>query len=67
MRELFGGDFWPYGIEPNRPTLEAFMTYLHEQGMIAKPFPIEDIFVPVSGPSPAIAGEGGAQRVALGG
>ena len=21
--EVFGGDAWPYGIEPNRPTLEA--------------------------------------------
>ena len=24
--ELFGGDCWPYGIEPNRPTLEALVT-----------------------------------------
>jgi 4,5-dihydroxyphthalate decarboxylase len=31
-RELAGEDFWPYGIEPNRPTLEAFVQYAHEQG-----------------------------------
>jgi 4,5-dihydroxyphthalate decarboxylase len=55
MQALFGGDFWPYGVEANRPTLEAFMTYLHEQGMIAKPFPIEDIFVPVGSPAAAHA------------
>lgn len=47
MIELMGGDLWPYGIEPNRKTLEAFVTYLTEQAMIAAPIPIEDIFVPV--------------------
>ena len=47
MVELFGGELWPYGIEPNRKTLEAFITYLHEQAMIASPMPIEELFVPV--------------------
>ncbi len=32
--ELFGGDCWPYGIEPNRPTLEALVSYMVEQGLI---------------------------------
>jgi 4,5-dihydroxyphthalate decarboxylase len=32
-RELAGEDFWPYGLEPNRPTLEAFVQYSHEQGI----------------------------------
>jgi 4,5-dihydroxyphthalate decarboxylase len=41
----FGPDPWPYGIEPNRTTLEAFITYLVEQDMIAKPIAIEDLFV----------------------
>jgi 4,5-dihydroxyphthalate decarboxylase len=45
--ELFGGDAWPYGIEPNRPTLEALVAYMVEQHFIAKPIPIEDLFVPV--------------------
>ena len=26
--DLFGGDCWPYGVEPNRPTLEA-LVHLH--------------------------------------
>jgi 4,5-dihydroxyphthalate decarboxylase len=43
--EVFGGDPWPEGVEANRKTLEALVTYLHEQGLIAKPMPIEDIFV----------------------
>jgi 4,5-dihydroxyphthalate decarboxylase len=43
--EVFGGDPWPDGVEANRNTLEALVTYLHEQGLIAKKIPIEDIFV----------------------
>jgi 4,5-dihydroxyphthalate decarboxylase len=44
--EVFGGDPWPYGIEANRPTLEALVTYLAEQSVIAAPVPIEELFVP---------------------
>jgi 4,5-dihydroxyphthalate decarboxylase len=43
---VFGGDSWPYGIEPNRATLEALVTYLYEQDMIARPVPLEDLFAP---------------------
>ena len=25
IHEIFDGDPWPYGLEPNRPTLEAFV------------------------------------------
>ena len=44
---VFGGDPWPYGIEPNRPTLEALVRYLHEQGVIARPVKVDELFVPV--------------------
>jgi 4,5-dihydroxyphthalate decarboxylase len=47
--ELFGGDCWPYGIEPNRPTLEALVTYMVEQGLIPESIPIEKLFVPTYG------------------
>jgi len=46
---VFGGDCWPYGVEPNRPTLEALVTYMAEQGLIAQPVPIEKLFVPTFG------------------
>jgi 4,5-dihydroxyphthalate decarboxylase len=46
---VFGGDPWPYGVEPNRPTLEALVRYLAEQGVIAKAPRIDDLFVPVPG------------------
>ena len=45
--ELFDGDPWPYGIKPNRPTLEALIRHLHEQSFIADKPCVEDLFVPV--------------------
>jgi 4,5-dihydroxyphthalate decarboxylase len=32
-RDLFGADPWPYGIEANRTTLDAFLSYAFEQGV----------------------------------
>jgi 4,5-dihydroxyphthalate decarboxylase len=49
IEAVFGGDPWPYGIEPNRPTLEALVRYLHEQGVIAKPVKVDDLFASVRG------------------
>jgi 4,5-dihydroxyphthalate decarboxylase len=46
---VFGGDPWPYGIEPNRPTLEALVQYLVDQSLLAHPIPIEQLFVPTFG------------------
>jgi ABC-type nitrate/sulfonate/bicarbonate transport system substrate-binding protein len=45
--EVFGGDPWPYGIEPNRSTLEALVQYMAEQHFIPRVVPIGDLFVPV--------------------
>jgi 4,5-dihydroxyphthalate decarboxylase len=45
--EIFGGDAWPYGLEPNRPTLEALVQHMVEQHFIAQPIPIEDLFVAI--------------------
>ena len=47
--DIFDGDSWPYGIEPNRPTLEAMIRFMVDQGLILKPIPIEDLFVPIHG------------------
>jgi len=47
--EVFDGDPWPYGLEPNRPTLEAFVTYLVDQSLIAAPVSVDDLFVPTYG------------------
>jgi 4,5-dihydroxyphthalate decarboxylase len=45
-KEMAGEDFWPYGIEPNRPTLDAFLQYGYEQGVAKKRLKIEDLFAP---------------------
>lgn len=47
--EVFGGDCWPYGVEANRPTLEALVSYMAEQGLIGDPVPVEKLFVPTYG------------------
>ncbi len=47
--EIFGGDPWLYGVEANRPTIEALVRYLKDQDFIAEPMPAESLFVPVGG------------------
>ena len=45
-RKLMGENFWPYGIEPNRKSLEALFQYSHEQGLAKKKLTIEELFHP---------------------
>ena len=47
--EVFGGDPWPYGVAANTPTLEALVTYMVEQSVIAAPMRLGDLFVPTDG------------------
>ena len=42
-----GGDPWPYGVESNRPTLEALCAYMREQGLISECPEVDDLFVSV--------------------
>ena len=46
-RRIFGGDFWAYGLEPNRPALDAICRYVHEQGLAPCRVKPDDLFVPV--------------------
>jgi 4,5-dihydroxyphthalate decarboxylase len=48
INDVFGGDPYPYGIEPNRPTLEALVRYMAEQHFIPQPIPIAELFVPIA-------------------
>jgi 4,5-dihydroxyphthalate decarboxylase len=45
--EVFNGDPWPYGIAPNRATLEALVQYQRDLGLIDKPVKVDELFVPV--------------------
>jgi 4,5-dihydroxyphthalate decarboxylase len=41
---IMGEDYWPYGLDANRKTLEAFINYSTEQGLIEFPFKLNDLF-----------------------
>jgi 4,5-dihydroxyphthalate decarboxylase len=44
MRDLFGGDPFPYGIEENRATWEQMALYTWQQGIAHRQFTAEEIF-----------------------
>jgi 4,5-dihydroxyphthalate decarboxylase len=45
-QDLIGKDFWPYGIDPNRTTLNAFLQYAHQQGVCHRRLEPEELFAP---------------------
>src|SRR2546423_1589666 len=47
-RELMGEDFWPYGVESNRKTLEAFLRHHHGQGISPRLVAVEEMFHPAT-------------------
>jgi 4,5-dihydroxyphthalate decarboxylase len=46
QRALFGEDPWPYGLEANRATLEAFTQWGFEQGVAARKLDVVEMFAP---------------------
>jgi 4,5-dihydroxyphthalate decarboxylase len=44
MRELFGGDLFPYGIDENRPTWEQMALYTYQQGIAQRHMTPEELF-----------------------
>lgn len=45
-QKRLGKDFFPYGIEPNRKTLEAFLKFGRDQGVCHRQLKPEDLFEP---------------------
>jgi len=45
-RALMGEDFWPYGVEKNRTTLETFLRHHHSQGLSSRLVKVEELFHP---------------------
>jgi 4,5-dihydroxyphthalate decarboxylase len=41
-----GDDFWPYGVEASRETLEAATLYSYEQGLTPRKLAVEELFLP---------------------
>ncbi len=44
MRDAFGGDLFPYGIEENRPTWDQMALYTVQQGIAHRLMAAEDMF-----------------------
>jgi 4,5-dihydroxyphthalate decarboxylase len=44
MQDIVGKDLMPYGVEPNRTTLEAFLQYGTEQGVFHRKLAVEELF-----------------------
>jgi len=47
-RREFGDDWWSYGLEKNRKTLETFTRYHHEQGLSPRQLDVAELFAPES-------------------
>jgi 4,5-dihydroxyphthalate decarboxylase len=47
-RETMGSDYWAYGVEASRRTLEAFLRHHHAQGLSARLMAVEEIFHPAT-------------------
>src|SRR5437660_1508264 len=45
-KEIIGSDWYPYGIEANRPTIEALLQYTHEHGLTDRLVKLEELFAP---------------------
>jgi 4,5-dihydroxyphthalate decarboxylase len=43
---IIGRDWYPYGIEANRPTIEALLQYTMEHGLSDRRLAIEELFAP---------------------
>ncbi|TFL13089.1 ABC transporter substrate-binding protein [Pusillimonas caeni] len=47
-RSVMGDDPWPYGVEQNAKTLDAMLSYHHEQGLSLRKLALEEVFHPGS-------------------
>ena len=45
-RALMGDDYWPYGFEPNRRTLDTFLRYHYESGLSKRHLDPAGLFAP---------------------
>ena len=45
-QRIMGKNFFPYGIDPNRKTLETLFRYSYEQGLAKRELTVEELFEP---------------------
>jgi 4,5-dihydroxyphthalate decarboxylase len=46
MLDLMGDDPWPYGVEPNRTTIQTLLDDLVSQGLMERPVAVDELFAP---------------------
>ena len=44
-KQVLGEDYWSYGVEPNRTTIEALTQYSFEQGLSEHKLSVDELFV----------------------
>lgn len=47
-RKLMGDDYWSYGVDANRKTLETFLQHHHSQGLSSRKVSVEELFHPAT-------------------
>ncbi len=47
-RETLGADYWAYGVQASRRTLETFVRHHHAQGLSARLMSVDEIFHPAT-------------------
>ncbi|HEX4703542.1 MAG TPA: ABC transporter substrate-binding protein [Pseudonocardiaceae bacterium] len=45
-REILGDDYWSYGAEPNRHTIQTLVGYSHSQGLATRRYRVDQLFAP---------------------
>ena len=45
-QSIIGRDWYPYGVEANRPTIEALLRYTHEHDLTDRRLAVEELFAP---------------------
>lgn len=46
VRDVFGDDYWSYGVEANRETLDTMAQFEYEQGLTSEKIDVDDLFAP---------------------
>lgn len=45
-KRVMGEDWWPYGVDKNRNTLDTFLRYHYEQGLSERSMTVNELFAP---------------------
>lgn len=45
-RRIMGNDYWPYGVRANERCLATFLKCISDQGLLARPLTIAELFAP---------------------